>query len=484
MSKSVRTLLFALFAASFLLITPLVIGYSQGYRLDWQDKIIVQTGGLFLEPRPAPVEVYLNKQLAKKSSFVFQNVFLGNLIPGNYQLRIEKADYSAWEKNLDVYPKLVTETRNVTLFPKPRQDAENVIGAKLRDFSSSPSGKYFVFISNNSTPRITLYSIAAQKEMLTFDVPAAFNNYEIKNLHWNKNSTRFIFELADGDSKKWVAVTPENTALSGIDISWEITRARDFKKYTKKLYKPVIDRVKWSRDDPNKVFFVAHDDFKEYMLFSYNIVTQKISSPLAYDVLEYSPEKNAVFYISSMLGNINRLNPNTKEIHQISFFNIFGIETTTPITFISHTQEQYLILKITDTLYHLDKKTGAMKKISGGVRNAVVTEDGKKILLVGKNSLSVYWLRDIQVQPFRDAGDLEIIYTSTETIRDAVWFSKNNAYVLFAEQDTIKVVELDGRDKRNIHILSRKPASKLLYAKKEAMLYFLSDETLYSLSLR
>ena len=110
--------------------------------------------------------------------------------------------------------------------------------------------------------------------------------------------------------------------------------------------------------------------------------------------------------------------------------------------------------------------------------------DGKKILLVGENTLSVYWLEDAQIQPFRDAGDLEIIYTSAGAINDAVWFSKNNAYVLFADQDTIKVVELDGRDKRNIHILTEKPSNKLFYEKDKEILYFLSDETIYSLSLK
>ena len=484
MTKSVRTLLFALFVALFLLIAPLVIGYSQGYRLDWQNKTIVQTGGLFLEPRPAPVEIYLNQKLAKKSSFVFQNVFLGNLIPKNYRLRIEKDNYYAWEKNLDISPKLVTAAKNITLFPELGREAENVIGSKLRDFSASPSGKYFAFINNDSTPRITLYSISAQKVTLTFDAPATFSDYKIENIQWNKDSTRFMFLLKSDASWKWVSVDPKAGALSSIDISSDISSSGDFRKYTKELYKPVISKIKWSLVDSDKLFFVAHDRDKKYLLFSYNIASKKISPPLAYDVLEYSPEKNAVFYVSSMLGNINRLDTNTKEIHQVSFSNIFGKEKNAPTTFISHAQEQYLILKIADALYYFDKKTGLMQKISDGVESAVVTTDGKKILLVGENTLSVYWLEDAQIQPFRDAGDLEIIYTSAGAINDAVWFSKNNAYVLFADQDTIKVVELDGRDKRNIHILTEKPSNKLFYEKDKEILYFLSDETIYSLSLK
>ena len=355
MKKSTRTFLFALFAILFLVITPAIVRYSQGYRIDWQNKTIVQTGALFLEPRPAPVEVYLNGEFIKKSSFVFQNIYLGNLLPKKYLVEVKKEGYSPWQKKLAVSQKLVSEAKNITLFPLPadRQaglpdpNKINKISENLRDFFPSPSGKYFVFLKNTQVPKMSLYSLNDQREILALNIQSGFVNYAIEDIQWDSDSTNITFSLNDS---------------------------------AKRLF------------------------------FSYNVENATISKPL---------------------------------------------------------------------------KDSPSEKVSYDAERTIVARDRKKILLIKKNELAVYWLEDTKTQPFRNAGDYEQIASAREQkIEDAVWFSKNNEYVIFSTENTISATELDGRDNRNTHVLINSGAKKIFYEEKNEIMYFLDNNTLYSLSLK
>ncbi|MFY9457313.1 MAG: hypothetical protein WAP23_00040 [Candidatus Spechtbacterales bacterium] len=485
MKKSTRTFLFFLFAILFLAITPAVVGYSQGYRVDWQNIAIVQTGALFLEPRPAPVEVYLNSEFIKRSSFVFQNIFLGNLLPKNYRVEIKKEGYSPWQKNLAVSPKLVSEAKNITLFPLPDTNKINKISSNLKNFFPSPSGKDFIFLKNTPVPEMSLYSLNDQREILALNAPSDFAGYTIGDIQWNRDSSNIIFPLEMGSRKKWIFADPASATLKSVDLSQGIMASENFKKLTKKLYRPTIDDLRWNPNNPREIFFIASDNSTERLLFSYNIGNAALSKPLAYDVLGYSPEKDKILYVSSTLYGINSLDLNTGQINQVSLEPVSQSAMSADITFITTQKDIYSIYRLDKDLYILNPKNWSLEKISTDVEKTIVADDHKKILLVKKNELAVYWLEDIRTQPFRAAGDYEqIINTDEQTIGDAVWFSKNNEYVVFSMGDSINATELDGRDNRNTSVLVSSTAKKIFREGKNEVIYFLDNDTMYSLSLK
>ena len=116
MTKKTRTVLFLIFLTLFLLITPLAIFYSQGYRIDIDSKRITQTGGLFLKVIPKQAEIYLNEKLTKKTDFFFGSALIENLLPRKYKIEIKKEGYHPWEKNLEIKEKEVVETKNIVVF--------------------------------------------------------------------------------------------------------------------------------------------------------------------------------------------------------------------------------------------------------------------------------------------------------------------------------------------------------------------------------
>jgi len=98
MTKKTRTILFLVFLFIFLSAAPAVVLYSQGYRIDFDNKKISRTGGLFLKIEPKQVEIYLDGKLTEKTDFFFGSVLIENLLPKKYEIEIKKPEFATWEK--------------------------------------------------------------------------------------------------------------------------------------------------------------------------------------------------------------------------------------------------------------------------------------------------------------------------------------------------------------------------------------------------
>ncbi|KPJ55462.1 hypothetical protein AMJ49_07100 [Parcubacteria bacterium DG_74_2] len=132
MTKKARIILIFVLISLFFLITPVLILYSQGYRFDFENKKITKTGGLFLKVLPKNADVFLDGRLKEKTSFFFGSVYINNLLPKKYNIRVEKEDYSVWEKNLEVKEKEVVEAKNITLIPKNLE--LQILSKEIEDF--------------------------------------------------------------------------------------------------------------------------------------------------------------------------------------------------------------------------------------------------------------------------------------------------------------------------------------------------------------
>ena len=118
MKKRTRTILFSLCTTFFLLAAPSVILYSQGYRFDFDNKKVVQTGAFYFKVFPKSAEIYLDVKLKKKTSALAGSVLIENLLPKKYEIEIKKEGFCPWQKNLETKEKQVTEAKNIILFPE------------------------------------------------------------------------------------------------------------------------------------------------------------------------------------------------------------------------------------------------------------------------------------------------------------------------------------------------------------------------------
>ncbi|MEK7487704.1 MAG: hypothetical protein AAB598_00045, partial [Patescibacteria group bacterium] len=87
-----RKLYFYLLLAVFLMVSPAVIAYSQGYTIDLKTFSLVKTGGVFISTTPKGVIIRVNNKLAATTSSLplTQGKLIARLLPNEYMVAIEK----------------------------------------------------------------------------------------------------------------------------------------------------------------------------------------------------------------------------------------------------------------------------------------------------------------------------------------------------------------------------------------------------------
>jgi hypothetical protein len=90
----------------FIIIIPVLILFSSGYRLNSKFRI-VKTGGIYINNNESGVDVRLNGKITKNAGLFEKNILIRELIPETYYVRVEKEGYRVWHKNVKVQEKKV-----------------------------------------------------------------------------------------------------------------------------------------------------------------------------------------------------------------------------------------------------------------------------------------------------------------------------------------------------------------------------------------
>lgn len=110
MSPKTRNYLFIFFIVFFIVGTVLISLYASGYRLSlsWPlkfNRLLIKTGALNLDTNPRGAVIYLNGQarneaalLSFKKNILTTPAKIRNLLPGEYDLTLERDGYWPFQK--------------------------------------------------------------------------------------------------------------------------------------------------------------------------------------------------------------------------------------------------------------------------------------------------------------------------------------------------------------------------------------------------
>ena len=175
-NRIIRRIFFYFLTAIFFIFAPILVMYSIGYRLDWNNKSIVETGVISIDIQPKDAIVYIsgvkiNKKLPLQ---------LTNRLPGTYELRIEKIGYKTWEKNIDVKSKQTTYIKDINLLrdllPIPVFSKDD---RKISYIYPSASGNFLILIIDKNNSKIielfnlqtkNIYQISRLPENINYSV--------------------------------------------------------------------------------------------------------------------------------------------------------------------------------------------------------------------------------------------------------------------------------------------------------------------------
>lgn len=104
-------LLWSVLLISFGTIALYLILSASGYKIDWKWFRIEKTGIITIKSMPKDVSVVIDTSLRAKST----PRALRNILPGTYDISLQKPQYQTWNKTVQVEPGKVTELDDIVL---------------------------------------------------------------------------------------------------------------------------------------------------------------------------------------------------------------------------------------------------------------------------------------------------------------------------------------------------------------------------------
>lgn len=118
-----RILATQLGVASVIFITGIsIVFYAQGYKFNFQTFSLVKTGLLYLDADTDATNIYINGELSSD-----KNPFTKNLLPGYYNISLQKPGFVSWDRNIKIEAEIVANFNKIILF------RENVSPVLLND---------------------------------------------------------------------------------------------------------------------------------------------------------------------------------------------------------------------------------------------------------------------------------------------------------------------------------------------------------------
>lgn len=163
MELKIRRRLFFLSIISFVILAPLVVFYSAGYRLatDWSIK---KTGGIYISSPVSGSEIFLNGEIKKQTNILQSGIFLSGLRPGLYDVLSAKDGYITWKKKLAVKSEFVTEAHAflVPIFP----EGQVLLRGHFTDLHANTAGNVLIMFETKNSGGHPVFYLPNSKEFL------------------------------------------------------------------------------------------------------------------------------------------------------------------------------------------------------------------------------------------------------------------------------------------------------------------------------
>lgn len=481
-------ILFVFFVVFFISAT-ILLKYSAGYRYNFKKNIWQKTGILILESNPKDASIFLNNELQKEKT----PAKIMNLFPGDYLIKLQKSNFFDWQKKLTFNPNLTTFAQNIILFKKDQNPAL-LLNKDIEYLKLFPNGEKIIFAVKNKT-RFDLYvfDLETKKEkFLAYFLPTQLT--KINNISFDSFEKKILIEGVD-DLKKInfyilnLEQPEKNVSLAEFILLNNFVTINNLELLTNDVnltefteFIQNIQNIKWHPEN-NKILYGIAKIKNKSSLIQINLNDKKIIRILleTSDILDYYFDKKFIYYLT--------LNPKNKNIY-LKKINVFISNPSLTIAQLPSSSYSFLFSPA-DILTVLDKENQMLylisfsniqsetQKIILEAKDAVWAKDQKKLLYY--NDLEL-WICHLNQEKLKESYQ-ELLGRWSGKISKAVWHPQEN-YFIFNSDDSIKSIEIDGRDQRNVvALLKSEKIENLFFSTKDKILYFVKDKKLYEIEI-
>ncbi len=439
MSLKIRRFLYIFFIAIFIITTPLLCLYATGYKIG-SNFSIKKTGMLILDTEPKGAKIYINgklknnflkKYFTKKNSQVTTPAKIKNILPGNYDIKIEHDGYWSWEKKLKINSGQSTFAENIYLFKK--NIPLSIINKEFNNIKISNNKKYIAAINekeniliNLNKNNITNYITATSSDLISTS----------SDLIWSYNDKKIIINNTIFNINDWQNPIMLNNIIG---------------KNTK--------TIKWSDNSDDKILYKIKNSLHIFNLSSGE-------DKILFSGKNFSDyiQKNNLLYIanqSNLNSNLIILNINDNKIlKNIKLPNSSYSFINKNHKLINLYDNKYEILYLIDPFSNIKP----LRETISNVKQAYWINDS---YLIYANNFEI-WTIDI------DNYNKNLLTRLSQKINKIIWHHSNN-HIIYSTNKEINTIELDNREKHSITKLAEYNSIQNLSLSNEGdILYFYS----------
>ncbi|MEA3296142.1 MAG: hypothetical protein U9Q27_03340, partial [Patescibacteria group bacterium] len=488
MTQKSRKILIYFLIFLFLIISPILILYSQGYCFDFENKKITQTGTLFFKTIPKYTEIYLNKNLKNKTDFLFGSTLIENLAPKQYEIAVKKNNFVSWEKTLEVKAMQVNNAKNIILFPenpKFKNLNKNQIN-EIENFWAVPNQEKIILQEKEinqwvlklfDTKKIVKTRLITEKEILKILKISDKNKLELLNLSFSSNPEIILLETEIKDARQYFALNIKKTPIDIVALDFLDPATKEISIYSFPQKFNVISDYK----DLLKILFLKNNE-----LYITGLSEKKENiAPVAKNILTYCVAQNNTIYYLNKNGEFYKTDFSFKTKEKL-LKNAFDLDLEKKYKL--ENKKNFIFLTRDKSLYLFNSGTKSFKRLSNSVKNFIVSPDLKKICYINEYEIWILFLKDQYEQPIRKSGDEIFLTRFSKKIQNIFWL--NSYYLMFNIQKNnneyeTKIMEIDNRDKINTYALFSNQISenqnnaKMFWNENNNKAYILSDKNLF-----
>ncbi len=206
LSKKKRAISWGILFLIFLIVSPLVLYYSFGYRFD-DLRGIIKTGGIYIHSDIANTEIFVDGEYFKNNGVLIKNTLIQELDPETpHKIEVRKDGYYNWNKVLTVREGLVTESASM-MMPKDIEANEILPYVTKDGVATSTSMIQGIKLAKNSeylkveklfAPAVVTPPIKGSVATTTKEIPKYFTELNISD------SDKLDNLIVRGEEVAWV----------------------------------------------------------------------------------------------------------------------------------------------------------------------------------------------------------------------------------------------------------------------------------------
>lgn len=402
------------FITAFLILAPTLIFYSSGYRYDFKRNKILKTGTLMIEAKNIhSANLFINDQ--QHEELFNEKIFIYNLLPGEYQIKLTKEGFHPWQKKITINSSLTTFAKNVIVFKKnvPLQ----IIDGQIPNFYISPDKQKIAYLlKTDSFLELYIYDTETKQEELAYRTSAAEKNINVtwaassKKILVKNNNTYLVFDVQNLQQGQ---ALNELISFPPINMKWDIksdnllyTQANNsiykIDLLAKSIWK-ILDNETQTIDseffiEGNDIFYIQKDKIRD-TLYKYNLNFQTTRK-----ILDLNKSNNYQFLQSTN-----------------NFLGLIDLDL----------QKLYLIQKIrTDLKIDITAKE-PIKEFEA--KNAFWDEAEEQLLIYNDFEIFTYKVK---------TGDEFFINRYGQEIKKATWYPKLQ-YIVILFKGNLQIIDLN-----------------------------------------